>query len=178
MSTVSSDALRKYELMLILSGELTEADFMKELDEIRKLLKESTHSVTHEDVWGRRNFSYRLKKQRDGYYAVFNFAAEPTGIAELRNTMGLNPHVLRNLFVSVPDDYVPTRYKEEPRVTAEKPRMHPKPAMKPAMKPVPMELRMAEPEKPLVAGKADEEELKKVEKKLEEILDNPDIDIK
>lgn len=182
MITTSND-LRRYELMLILSGDLTEGDFAKELDEIRKSLKENTKAITYEDVWGRRELSYRFKKQKAGYYAIFNFNALPESLIELRMSMKLNPHILRHLLITLPENYVAGKYKEAV-LPIEKPAMAEK---KPyAKKVVPVELERTaaavsvpeEVKKPVIAGKEDEEKLKKVEKKLEEILENPDIEIK
>lgn len=162
--------------MLILSGDLTESDFAKEFDEIRKLLKENSKAVTYEDLWGRREFSYRFKKQKAGYYAIFNFNAAPESLIELRMNLKLNPHVLRHLLITLPENYVAGRYKEAV-IPIEKPTaIERKPYTK---KVVPVELeRTVEAKKPVIAGKEDEEKLKRVEKKLEEILENPDIEIK
>jgi len=173
--------------MVILSGDLTESDFEKELGEIRKALKENTKAITYEDLWGRRDLSYRLKKQRNGYYAIFDFNAAPDSLTELRMNMKLNPHVLRHLLIALPENYESGKYKtmvlpEEKPASEEKKRI--------IKRVVPAELERTptsvasvgapqeEAKKPIVAGKEEEEKLKKVEKKLEEILENPDIEIK
>lgn len=175
----TQEQLRKYELMLIFSGELTEADFAKELDELRKLLKESTQGISYEDLWGKRDFTYRIKKQARGYYVIFNFDASPSAILELRSTVKLNQQVLRHLLITLPTDYQPGRYNE--LVLPEEKRKDDR-RQKPAAgaKPVSTEPAIVSQEpakKPTVAGKEEEEQLKTVEKKLEQILENPDIAI-
>lgn len=178
MTTTPSSDLRLYELMVILSGNLTESDFEKELAEIRKLLKENAKAVTYEDIWGRRDLMYRVKKQKNGYYAIFDFNATPESLAEFCASVKLNPHVLRHLLISLPENYEPGKYKTI-SLPVEKPAFDEK--KKSMKKVVPVELERAvsaSVEKPVLAGKEEEEKLKKVEKKLEEILENPDIEIK
>ncbi|MEK7523871.1 MAG: 30S ribosomal protein S6 [Patescibacteria group bacterium] len=175
----TQEELRKYELMLIFSGELIEAGFAKELDEVRKLLKESTQGISYEDLWGKRDFSFRIKKQARGYYAIFNFDAAPAAILELRSSIKLNQQVLRHLLITLPDDYQPGRYNELvlPEEKHKDDRQQ-KPVV--GAKPVPVESAAVSKEpakKPTLAGKDEEEQLKSVEKKLEQILENPDIDI-
>lgn len=175
--------LRKYELMLIFSGEIPEADFEKELTDVRKLLQENTKGISYEDNWGRRDFAYRMKKQPRGYYVVFNFNAAPEQILELRSNIKLNQKVLRHMMLLLPDDYEPGRYKEE-ILEAEKfasEEKNKKRTLRPPtiLAPQPRATVEEKPSpKPILAGKEEEEKLKTVEKKLEEILDNPDIEIK
>lgn len=185
MAATQSNDLRLYELMVILSGNLTESDFEKELGGIKKMLKEYAKAVTYEDIWGRRDFTYRLKRQNHGYYAIFDFNATPESLAELRMSVKLHPHVLRHLLISLPENYEPGKYKTV-SLPVEKPAEEKKKHVK---RVVPVELeRTAAPAAPaaapeeakktVVAGKEEEEKLKKVEKKLEEILENPDIEIR
>lgn len=174
--TATAEELKKYELMLIISGELSEVQFEKELTEIRKLLKESTKGISREDMWGRKDMAYRVKKQWRGYYTVFDFTASPTSIAELRTNIKLNPAVLRYLLISLPEDYDHAKYKDYmlPQAKpAEETRKYAS-RLSTAPRAVPKESLP----KPTVAGKEEEEQLKIVEKKLEQILENPDIDIK
>lgn len=174
---------RKYELMAILSGDLTEADFEKAFSELRQTLKENAKDVIYEESWGRRDFAYRVKKQKRGYYVIFDFNATPQNISELRATIKLNPHVLRHLLIVLTDNYEPDSYKQEV-ILEEQPREEER--EKPIEKQIIVEPAAESEEektkeeikKPTtVAGKEEEERLKTVEKRLEKILENPDINI-
>lgn len=172
----------KYELMVIISGDLTEGEFEKELGEIRKLLKESSGGIFNEESWGKKDLAFKIKKQAYGYYVIFNFDAPPQNIAELRQTIKLNPMVLRHLLITVPEDFKPGAYKEMvlPEDMARTEARNKKNAsMRPPMR---EQVRRPEPA-PILAAKMmsdenDQEKLANVEKKLEKILENPDIDIK
>lgn len=173
--------IRPYELMVILSGDLPDGDYEKTLAEIRKIIQEGSKAITHEDIWGRKDLAYRLKRQARGYYAIFHFSAGAENIKELRSNIKLHPTVLRHLLIAIPESYVPGRYNEivlrEEKSAAEKAAIQRKSDGKKLI----LE-KKALPEKegvaPALAGKQEEEQLKKVEKKLEQILENPDIDIR
>lgn len=180
--STTQDGFRQYELMVIISGELTDGEFEKELGEIRKLLKESTKGISYEDLWGKRDLAFKIKKDRRGYYVVFNFAAEPKAISEMRTTMKLNPVVLRHLIVTLPDGYLPGHHNDEVIPLEKKDDDNRKRARygneeERAPRGGAAPHRDAT-EKPKLAGKDEEEQLKTVEKKLEKILANPDIDIR
>lgn len=183
--------------MVIFSGEMPEADFEKESGEFRRSLQESTKGISHEEAWGRKKLAYRIKKQAYGYYVIFNFASAPSAISELRTNVKLNPCVLRHLLITVPEDYVPGRYKDEvlpeakPEEEMRRARkmakmLEAKPAVSSRLpeaaaekEPVTQEAAAETAPKPTLSGKAEEDaQLKRVEKKLEEILENPDIDIR
>lgn len=166
--------IRKYELMVIFSGDMPEADFEKQLGEFKNVFKESAKSITHEDTWGVRNLAYRIKKQSRGYYVVFNFSADPSAILELRANLRINQAILRHMLVIVPDSYEPGHHEDAVIFRDEKK----------TEKRATSRSRGEEPRvtKEIPQGPAPEaseaEQLKTVERKLEKILENPDIDIK
>lgn len=177
---------RQYELMVIFSGDLTEADFEKELGEFRNALKENCGKLTFEESWGRRDFAFKIKRQKRGYYVVFNFDAVPPQIVEIRNNIKLNPHILRYLLIAAPENYDPLEYKkevvfrtaeEEGKKPAKMKKSEPKANEQPAAEKAVESSGEPKPQ-PKVAGRKEEEELETVEQRLEKILENPDIDIK
>lgn len=181
--------------MVIFAGDLTEKDFEDETLELRKLLKDNTNGITYEDSWGKRELVTRIKKHKHGYYVFFNFEANPESIKELSDPLKLNQKALRTLLIVLPDNYEPGKYKEivlmeeEPKESKSgRPTIPSKPALAvtraPRTKAAVSETTEKEEVKPAgeeglakVAGRKEEEELENVEKKLEDILDNPDIDI-
>lgn len=187
--TIEIAEKRKYELMVIFSGTLLEKDFEKELDDLRDFLQKNTDGISHEESWGKREFFTRVKRQRSGYYAFFNFAASPQAIFELRNNIKLNQMILRHLLISVPNDYNPAAYKQD--LFAEQELLKEKAEIAQELgpgklKPAPVEIsemeeEIEEPKKKIetkVAGKEEKEQLATVEERLEKILENPDISVK
>lgn len=176
LMTTEVQNLRRYELMVIFSGDLTEKDFEIELGKMKQMLNESTKGITYEDNWGKKEFMYRIKKQKRGYYVVFNFNAEPTVVSELKAGLKINQYVLRYLIIILPENYEAGKYKEQ-LFLERKPREEKEKAS--AAEPVVLkEETKTDSSKPVFAGKKEEEQLANVEKKLEKILENPDIEIK
>ncbi len=102
---------RFYELMVIISADLTEKEFEKELDEVRGMLKEASSVIDYEESWGKRDLAFKIKRQGRGFYVIFDFHALPEAIKELTANIKLHPTVLRHIIVSLPDDYVSASYK-------------------------------------------------------------------
>lgn len=98
---------KKYELMVIISAEISDADIEKRLQGLKELLGE----IVYEELWGMRPFAYKIKKQDKGYYAVWNFMKLPDEIHELEQNLQLYPDLLRFLLMHVPADYTPISLK-------------------------------------------------------------------
>lgn len=81
--------------MLILPAESDEAVVSQASDRIAKVIGESGGAVGSIDRWGRRRFAYDIAKQKEGYYVVVEFTAEPGAITELERTLHLADEVLR-----------------------------------------------------------------------------------
>lgn len=192
--------LVKYELMVIIRPDLATDAVNARLEEIRKLLVakkgDEVGEIFYEDIWGMRDLSYRIKKHDRGYYAVFDFTADPSAIKELELTLNLEPEVLRHMFVKLPFTYEPKSYAvivEEEKVVSPTDKKderrdvraaHAKPAAvkkeekaavaedkTPAEEVAEKETAPAKEEKP----KKKETTLEDVDAKLKSIIENPDI---
>ncbi len=102
----SNEELGKYELMLILMPDLSQDDTEKELKKIKKLIKDSTGEIYHEDLWDIRDLAYIIKKQDKGYYVIWYFTLEDSKhLVEMEKELILNPLVLRHIVVKSPKGY-------------------------------------------------------------------------
>lgn len=177
----TQEDLKKYELLLIFSPEMPASAFEKEVSEFKSFLKEHAKGVFFDDVWGLKTLAYRVKKHAEGYFAILYFNAEPSQILEVSTNARLNTRLLRHMLVSLPDDYEARKWTEEELSTKAPARVFKKPMRTKKSYDVsspPQEIvTTSSEEKPLLSGKTGEEKLKSVEKTLESILDNPDINI-
>ncbi|MDP3975604.1 MAG: 30S ribosomal protein S6, partial [bacterium] len=95
---------QKYELMVIISGKISD----REVEERLKGLKEALGpSLTFEEIWGLRSLAYPIKKQSKGHYAVWNFISNAEALKELEGELKHFPDLLRYLLVTVPENYTP-----------------------------------------------------------------------
>lgn len=111
--------MMKYELMLIVSPKLTDKEIEKTLNEIKGTLAENKAEIVAEDVWGKRDMAYRVKGHKAGYYVIYNFEAESSGIPTIHKDLTIQPGLLRYLLIGVPESYRLVRYEEAaPKVKA------------------------------------------------------------
>lgn len=57
---------------------------------------------------GRRRLAYPIRKYRDGYYALYHFNLDPSGVEEVERELRLNTQVLRHLITL----YIPPKPKK------------------------------------------------------------------
>ena len=94
-----SQALRHYELMVILDPDLEERTVAPSLDQYLNLVRQGGGSVEKLDVWGRRRLAYEVNKKSEGIYAVVDLTADPDTVKELDRQLGLNDSVMRTKVV-------------------------------------------------------------------------------
>jgi small subunit ribosomal protein S6 len=92
----------KYELMLILQPDLGEEKTATVLKEVKELILEGEGKISHEDLWGIRDLAYTIKRQRQGFYVVLNFTANPKSVKEMEKQLNLNQAILRYLVQKTP----------------------------------------------------------------------------
>lgn len=95
----------KYEIMLILQPDLCEEKTNGVLKEMKELITEAGGKVTHEDLWGLREMAYTIKKQKQGFYIVLNFTADPIKVKDFEKQLNIHQGVLRYLIQKTPKNY-------------------------------------------------------------------------
>lgn len=89
-------SLRKYEVMVILDGEVDERSVEKSLSTyLTNTIVSDGGSVDQIDVWGKRRLAYEINKKNEGVYAVIDLSAEPASVKELDRQLSLNESVVR-----------------------------------------------------------------------------------
>jgi len=100
---------QRYELMIIISSQISDPEITERVKGIKDRLGDE---IVFEEIWGMRDFSYPIKKQKKGHYVVWNFMMTPDEIKTFEDSMKLYPDLLRYLIVSVPAEYTPISMKE------------------------------------------------------------------
>lgn len=96
--------MQKYELMMIFPSDLGEEGVKNEVEELRQQIKDEgeIHNV---DLWGKRELSYRIKKQDSGFYVVLNIDFLAEKISEFEKMLNISPAVMRYLLIKTPANY-------------------------------------------------------------------------
>jgi small subunit ribosomal protein S6 len=94
-SVGGGEALRAYEVVVILDPATDERTVAPSLDKYLNVIRKDGGTVDNVDIWGRRRLAYDIKKQSEGIYAVVNMTAESATAKELDRQLGLNESILR-----------------------------------------------------------------------------------
>ncbi len=103
----------RYELMVIVTPDVSQADYEKHVEEVKALLNAHHAQVEHTEDWGKRDLAYSIKRKTNGYYYVLDFKMDPAEAPELNKQLRITPFVLRYLVVKLSEDYVPQKYDLE-----------------------------------------------------------------
>jgi small subunit ribosomal protein S6 len=96
----------KYELMYVLSPELTEDKRNKSIKQIDSILKENKAEVFHVDDWGKRDMAYTIKGFSEAYYIIYYFQVDDASfLPELEEEMKLDGGILRHMVIKRDDDF-------------------------------------------------------------------------
>ena len=89
----------KYETMVVYSvangEEATQA-----LVEKFKAMIEAEGTLESIDEWGKRKLAYPINDELEGYYAIYNYTAEPDFPAEIDRVFKITDGVLRSLIIA------------------------------------------------------------------------------
>lgn len=170
--------MNRYELMVIISPDLGGDAINKRLNAVRDLITSNKGKIFLEDIWGLRDFAYTIKKFDQGFYTVFYFEIDGQHLQEIDTTLRLENEVLRHLIVSLPAGYEPITMKDKEEQDAKE-------------REAAVVEEKAAPKKSTKKKKSEEEKVaespqkrekatpdtsaEKPEKKLDDVLDNPDL---
>ena len=88
-------AQNKYEAMVVFSVKNGGDESAQALEEKFKALIEKHGTVESVDEWGRRKLAYAINYEEEGFYVLYNFAAEAEFPAELERVLKITDGVLR-----------------------------------------------------------------------------------
>lgn len=93
--------MQKYELMVMVAPQATEAASKKVLTEVEKLLKSHKAEGIKEDFWGEKELAYKINKFDKAVYSVFNFEMDTDNARDISKSLNLVDNVIRYLLTKV-----------------------------------------------------------------------------
>lgn len=91
--------MRDYELVIIFSSQLEEDKQKKSIDKIKKSITGFKGKIKKTDSWGKKDFSYPIKKQTQGIYTQFKFSLDEGKIIDLEKKFKADEDILRYLLI-------------------------------------------------------------------------------
>ncbi|TAH14783.1 MAG: 30S ribosomal protein S6 [Runella slithyformis] len=99
-------AKNQYETVFILTPVLSDQQMKDTVDKFRKLLTDNGAEFVHEDIWGLRKLAYPIQNKNTGFYALFEYKAEPTAIEPLNVEFRRDERVMRDLTIVMDKHHV------------------------------------------------------------------------
>lgn len=97
---MAKKALKHYETIFILDSVADEDKIESQVQKYANFLTKNGSEIVNIDKWGRRKFTYPIKKKHTGYYVSIEFAGGTDMESKLERTYHLDESVLRYLTVS------------------------------------------------------------------------------
>lgn len=93
--------MNNYELTVILSVVLSDDEKKKILSKIEKQVEKSNGKIEKNESWGKKKFSYPIRKQQEGDYTFMSLTMTPLEADVLNKSLRLDDKILRHLLVRI-----------------------------------------------------------------------------
>ena len=94
--------MNKYETMYIISPTLDEEQVKALVEKFNNLISEHGE-IQKVEEWGRKKLAYEVQDQKEGYYVLLYFTANPEFPAELERNFKINENILKYLILNKED---------------------------------------------------------------------------
>lgn len=94
--------MNKYESIIIINPAVEE-EGVKNLIKTFTDLINTNGKVESVDEMGKRKLAYEVKKNKEGYYVLFNFEAKPDSITELERNYRITDEIIKFIVVRKED---------------------------------------------------------------------------
>jgi len=94
--------MNKYESVIIINPSVEEQGVKGLIQKFTDLIN-LNGKVESVNELGKRKLAYEVKKNKEGYYVVYNFEAKPDSIAELERNYRITDEVIKFIVVRLED---------------------------------------------------------------------------
>ena len=91
--------MRNYEIMFILSTQLTDEEKQAGVKLVEDTLTKAGAVEIKTEVWGERKLAYPIKKKENGYYVLTLFQMDGTGLTEVETKLNITESILKYMIV-------------------------------------------------------------------------------
>lgn len=92
--------MNKYESVIIINPNVDEEGIKGLVQKLTDLIN-NDGKVEKVDELGKKKLAYEIQKNREGYYVVFNFEANPDLISELERNYRITDEVIKFMTIKV-----------------------------------------------------------------------------
>ena len=91
--------MRNYEIMFILSTQLTDEEKQAGVKLVEDTLAKAGAVEIKTEVWGERKLAYPIKKKENGYYVLTLFQMDGTGLTDVEAKLNITESILKYMIV-------------------------------------------------------------------------------
>lgn len=91
--------MNKYETMYIISPTVDEEQVKALVEKFNNLISEHGE-IEKVEEWGRKKLAYEVQDQKEGYYVLLYFKANPEFPTELERNFKINENILKYLILN------------------------------------------------------------------------------
>ena len=95
--------MTSYELVFIVSPEVADEEVPNTVGKVSEFINKAGGSITEVNQWGRKKFTYPIRRFTEGNYVLAKFELTPISIKELEANLRLSDEVLRHLLIKLGD---------------------------------------------------------------------------
>ena len=95
--------MRRYETTYILRPNLGENQFTEVIERTNDIIKNNGGTIIYLERWGIKKLAYEIKKETQGYYIYFDYAAQASSVHEMERIFRIDDRVLRYLTIKLAD---------------------------------------------------------------------------
>lgn len=108
--------MKRYEVIAIAKSALPEEDITKIIERIENIIVKDHGVIAKIDKWGKRRLAYEIKKEKEGYYFLFDFAGDGPMVSEIERNFKIDDRVLK--FITIKKDGAVTREGMDAEIAA------------------------------------------------------------
>jgi small subunit ribosomal protein S6 len=92
--------MNNYEGVFILKASLDNDAQEKLLEEIKAIISKHKGTAGEVQNWGKKKFTFDIKKQSEGFYYCFDFSVDPEAVRKIESLLKLNDQILRVMIIN------------------------------------------------------------------------------
>ena len=91
--------MKNYEIMFILSTQLTDEEKKSAIELVESTLTKAGAVELKTEIWGDRKLAYPIKKKENGYYVLTLFQIDGTKLTEVEEKLNRSETILKYMIV-------------------------------------------------------------------------------
>jgi small subunit ribosomal protein S6 len=93
------EALRDYELVVILSPNIGDDTVSESIERVHEAIRTRGGEIVDMNHWGRRRLAYPIKRHFEGNYVVSQIRLDPQRVSDLEGSLRISEEVIRHLVI-------------------------------------------------------------------------------